>query len=410
MEKDVAILIEASEALQDFSKRRQAEEVLLQFSKRRSPYELCVALLQSSSTNAQFQSSVVLCSALMREYDTLPQEARQQLRHAILQMTVGKPYSPPVKSQLLRAISIMHKREWASGTSSEDSKNLARFLVKEVVKSETACDLALSLIQEFSAAEPRSCGEVGIAWQAHVKCHRQFETNVLPALFLTCVNTLARGASHALHLLKCVNAILRWSFAEGVDDNALYKLAMDMDALEVREGIKPGRSWSHLADPELTSLLQHLHTQHRGTPMATEVMQTVQLLGSLCGTVFSGNAGSNLMDVQKRRFEFAERLLCLVCTIHSQGSKLPEIVAVLNALCKSHLESGLRLHITQFTDSLVGAMCDVMRQVCEQLAQAAARKDENSLDFWINDTLDEALESLSYALRVSKIPESVPIY
>lgn len=112
--------------------------------------------------------------------------------------------------------------------------------------------------REFNA---RTSTGLGVSWDYHTRCHRSFETEVLPTIFIRLVQLFTQNSSeNLLEILECIKQILSWEFDENLSANKMA-LSLLNNQFEPSPYIFPGPSWRDtLIFSDFTTILFSLNT------------------------------------------------------------------------------------------------------------------------------------------------------
>jgi hypothetical protein len=446
--EQAALVFETTTSSQE---RRNAEQFLLAFQDSPSPYQVCFCILTTSKLEtAKMQAATVFISAVAREWPSFPPGRGVELRNMILHCLTTTALSEMVKRQWFHVAALLFKRAWLT-----DERTAEYFLTQfgQIMDAPNRALMADGLVfadQVTGQLQSRRATALGLSWEYHVKCHREFETKTLGPMFTRLGNVLREfvddGGTAKLEVivsqplvlkntLTLIAKILEWEFRSdfATDGKLALRSLSDnplLDHLETPSIVTPGSAWTPvLVDSPLLELLfgleaalssqdahlTTLHTVHMGaysarqvSPLSVNLLRDTLLaaasasrkallhLFSLKGAVFTA---------EPKRLEFFARAMRGLSLAVARAAQFP-------ALGEAALAAGLGeqlLDVAQMAQRLLGSLhadgllaieayaCSLsssfLSHVCALSVNSLADGYTNSVDTCLSEAFDVLVEA-----------------
>ena len=189
MSESIKVIEHACLTLQntyDINERKEAELSLEKFRQSSSPYLLSFEILKVSNIDAaKYQALSAIKIALSKEWQNDNIDLNQILDHLIQYVlnNADNKVSSYVYNQVCHIITIIFKYKWilelnnsSSLTISDQILNLIQHYMNPTNFSLSIIKLMYNIIDEFAIS---SCSSLGLLWEQHIICHREFENKCL---------------------------------------------------------------------------------------------------------------------------------------------------------------------------------------------------------------------------------------
>ncbi|KAK3239067.1 hypothetical protein CYMTET_50979 [Cymbomonas tetramitiformis] len=263
---------------------------------------------RSGRPEAWFQAAVTLRESILRDWVTLSDQERDEVRSYCLRYVLSHVPAPPnyVRAQLLATVACVLKRGWRERGPPGREKFFGE--VEAAVAGAgsfsarcTGFQLMAAVVSEFA---PGSAGAMAMPFEFHEQCRAEFEMQYLQHIFVKTVEqtrqVVATGAAQqgtdegvcAAGLTLC-NAILSWDFQRGGGAGASGAIGYIPDTAKTSQTesavVNPGAHWRDvLLAPEAADWALGLQESLRGTtsPLLSSTRQMIIQLASLGVGIF----------------------------------------------------------------------------------------------------------------------------
>ena len=212
----------------DQQERQQAEQFLLSFRESKSPYTVCCHLLtHSQHDSVKMQAASICLSSITREWPSFAPGQGLELRNAILTLLTQNLQSDVVSRQWMHVVAVLFKRAWLG---EEGIQHIFITQLDQLIESSNrslASQGVLFAEAVVGQCQSRRATALGLSWEYHVRCHRDFERKVLGHVFMLLSRLLNDFMSNGeqlsplllakplllRHTLTVVSNIMTWEFS-----------------------------------------------------------------------------------------------------------------------------------------------------------------------------------------------------
>ncbi|XP_033118145.1 exportin-4-like [Anneissia japonica] len=302
--------------------RHAAEEIILSFRKSNNSLSVCRHIFEHSKHDyVLFQAATTIKDTVVRNWKDLDKNEIESIRSFLLHFVTGKvSLQSYVREQVLQAVAVIFKRGTLDGKNRHQlMEDVTQMVASGNPQMQTiACSVLSALLNEFSSSARAS--DMGLNWEFHTTCKRNFETNDLKQIFMLAVQLLHQYSSLPdqqnperkavfSRFLNISEQILCWDFSN--IRPARRNMIVSTDILI--QFFKPDRSWRQtVLDKKLVEHFFQIHGLVRQYPeLCHHAMQCLVQLASLSGGIFQTE--------EQRQTYFTGYIQCFLLMLSSIG-------------------------------------------------------------------------------------------
>ncbi|XP_071955681.1 exportin-4-like [Antedon mediterranea] len=302
--------------------RQAAEEVILAFRKSNNSLSVCRHIFEHSKHDyVLFQAATTIKDVVVRNWKELDKNEIESVRSFLLHFVTQKQsLQSYVREQVLQAVAIIFKRGTLDGKNRHQlMEDVSQMVASGNPQMQTiACSVLSALLNEFSSSARAS--DMGLNWEFHTTCKRNFEVNDLKQIFMLAVQLLHQHSnSPELHnpqrkavvsrYLNVCEQILCWDFSNIRPARRTMIVSTDI----LVNFFKPDKSWRQtVMDKKLVEYFFQIHSLVRQDPeVCHHALQCLVQMASLSGSVF-------LAEEQRQEY-FTNYIRCFLLMLSSIG-------------------------------------------------------------------------------------------
>ncbi|XP_045460234.1 exportin-4-like isoform X2 [Harmonia axyridis] len=344
-----ARVIMAAPNLVTNEERRKAEQILLDFRNTKTPIRTCRQILEKSNVDyLHFEAAEVIKRGIVREWNFVSFSDKEDLINYLFNFVVTRDIPCFVRDKILIAISIMVKRISADDNGKQRCNllNQVEDLINTAENSKKilGCQLILILMQEYATTCKSS--DLGLPWEVHNKCKKQFENTDLIRIFkfvmgllkdVTGIDTPFEPitAHFIKSLLQIAEQVMIWSYSSVIAPKRIVGQFESTRDVEDYPLLYFTVEWKEiLLAPELVPLMFMIYWKVRYSEELSH--HALTCLVQLASVTAKGMDGRKIYSEEARVayvIRYLENFSKLISSVNIDGKEALGISSIAKKLC-----------------------------------------------------------------------------